>query len=63
MGIFELLLVDEAMRRLILRKADEGEIRQAARSGGMKTLLEDGIRKIEMGSTTLGEVFRVTQED
>ncbi|OPY02988.1 MAG: Type II secretion system protein E [Syntrophorhabdus sp. PtaB.Bin047] len=63
MGIFELLLVDEAMRKLILRKADEGEIREAARSGGMKTLLEDGIRKIEMGSTTLGEVFRVTQED
>jgi general secretion pathway protein E len=63
MGIFELLLVDEAMRRLILKKADEGEIRKAARSGGMKTLLEDGIRKIEMGSTTPGEVFRVTQED
>jgi type II secretory ATPase GspE/PulE/Tfp pilus assembly ATPase PilB-like protein len=29
----------------------------------MKTLLEDGIRKIEMGGTTPGEVFRVTQED
>lgn len=63
MGIFELLVVDEVMRRLILKNADEGEIRGAARQGGMKTLLEDGMRKIEMGSTTLGEVFRVTQED
>jgi general secretion pathway protein E len=63
MGIFELLIVDEVMRRLILKNADEGEIRGAARQGGMKTLLEDGMRKIEMGSTTLGEVFRVTQED
>ncbi len=63
MGIFELLVVDEAMRRLILRKADEGEIREVARRSGMKVLLEDGIRKIEAGSTTLDEVFRVTQED
>lgn len=63
MGIFELLVVDEVMRRLILKNADEGEIRAAARQGGMKTLLEDGMRKIEMGRTTLGEVFRVTQED
>jgi general secretion pathway protein E len=63
MGIFELLLVDEVMRRLILKNADEGQIREAARKNGMRTLLEDGIAKIRLGSTTPSEVFRVTQED
>ena len=43
MGIFELLVVDDDMRRLILKNADESEIREAARKNGMKTLLEDGL--------------------
>jgi len=51
------------MRRLILKNADEGQIKEAARKNGMRTLLEDGLAKIETGSTTLDEVFRVTQED
>lgn len=63
MGLFEFLIVDDAIRRLILKNADEGQIRETARQGGMNTLLEDGITKIGMGSTTLGEVFRVTRED
>ena len=63
MGIFELLVVDDDMRRLILKKADEREIRETARKNGMKTLLEDGLEKIRMGVTTLSEIFRVTQED
>ncbi|MCK9226630.1 MAG: type II secretion system ATPase GspE [Syntrophorhabdaceae bacterium] len=63
MGLFEFLVVDDVVRRLILKNADEGQIRQAARQGGMKTLLEDGLTKIELGSTTLPEVFRVTRED
>ncbi|MEN6616102.1 MAG: ATPase, T2SS/T4P/T4SS family, partial [Syntrophorhabdus sp.] len=63
MGLFEFLIVDDVMRRLILKNADEGEIREAARKNGMKTLLEDGIDKIERGKTTLGEVYRVTRED
>ncbi|HEX2965697.1 MAG TPA: type II secretion system ATPase GspE [Syntrophorhabdaceae bacterium] len=63
MGIFEMLTIDDDMRKLILNRADEGEIRRTARKNGMKTLLEDGLAKIEMGVTTLGEVFRVTQED
>lgn len=63
MGIFELLVVDDDVRRLCLARADEREIREAARKGGMMTLLEDGIQKIGMGRTTLSEVFRVTQED
>ena len=63
MGIFELLVVDDDMRRLILKKADEREIRETARKNGMKTLLEDGLEKIRMGVTTLSEIFSVTQED
>lgn len=63
MGIFELLVIDDDMRKLILKRADESKIRQAARKNGMKTLLEDGLEKIRMGVTTLSEIFRVTQED
>ncbi len=63
MGIFELLTVDEDIRNLILKNADESTIRQTARKNGMKTLLEDGLEKIRMGMTTLSELFRVTQED
>ncbi len=63
MGIFELLTIDDDTRRLILRNADESEIRQTARKNGMKTLLEDGLEKIKNGMTTLSELFRVTQED
>jgi general secretion pathway protein E len=63
MGIFELLAVDEEVRRLILKNADSGEIREAARAGGMATLLEDGIEKVRQGRTTLSELFRVTQEN
>ena len=62
-GLFELLIVDEDIRRLALKGADEGEIRAQARKAGMTTLLEDGVEKIKMGTTTLDEVFRVTRED
>ena len=61
-GIFELLVVEDELRKLILRNADANEIRDAARKHGMKTLLEDGADKVKAGITTLSEVFRVTQE-
>jgi general secretion pathway protein E len=61
-GVFELLLIDDDIRKLILRNADAGELRQAARERGMKTLLEDGAQKVRTGMTTLAEVFRVIQE-
>ena len=61
-GIFELLVVEDDLRKLILRNADANEIRDTARRHGMKTLLEDGADKVKAGITTLSEVFRVTQE-
>jgi len=61
-GIYELLVVDDDIRRLILKNADANELRAAAIRLGMKTLLENGVAKVSKGITTLSEVFRVTQE-
>jgi general secretion pathway protein E len=61
-GIFEMLIIDDEIRKLILANADANQIRTVARQRGMRTLLEDGIKKITAGETTLNEVFRVTQE-
>lgn len=61
-GIFELLLVTDEIRKLILKNADSREIRDAARQQGMMTLLEDGIDKVRRGMTTVSEILRVTQE-
>ncbi len=61
-GIFELLEVEEQIRRLILEKADANQLRTEGRRRGMRTLLEDGAEKVKAGLTTPGEVFRVTQE-
>jgi general secretion pathway protein E len=61
-GIFELLVVDDDIRRLILKHTDATEIRQVARKKGMRTLLEDGVDKVRAQKSTLHEVLRVTQE-
>jgi general secretion pathway protein E len=61
-GIFELLVVDDDIRRLILKNSDANQIREAARQHGMTTLLENGAEKIKNGITTYSEVLRVTQE-
>jgi general secretion pathway protein E len=63
MGIFELLIVDEDIRRLILKHADSKQLGAAARKNGMRTLIEDGIAKIQAGITTFSEILRVTQEE
>lgn len=61
-GIYELLPVDEAIRQLILGRADASTLRQMAISQGMRTLVEDGWAKVAQGLTTTQEVLRVTQE-
>ncbi|HMK50359.1 MAG TPA: type II secretion system ATPase GspE [Thermodesulfovibrionales bacterium] len=61
-GIFELLVVDDEIRKLILKSADSNQLRAAAKQNGMKTLLEDGAEKIRAGVSTLSEILRVIQE-
>jgi type IV pilus assembly protein PilB len=63
MGIHELLQVTDELRELITRRAPEHEIRMAARAGGMRTLLEDGIAKAAQGLTTLEAVLKVAAPD
>jgi len=62
MGIFELLVVDDAIRRLMIKDPDMNLIRESARRAGMKTLLEDGAIKAAAGVTAMSEVLRVTHE-
>jgi type IV pilus assembly protein PilB len=62
-GIFEILIVDDAIRELILKKSSSEDIKKAAVRAGMRTLREDGILKVMEGRTSLDEVMRVTQLD
>lgn len=63
MGIYELLLIDDDLRSLIVRKESSVAIKQLACQKGMLTLRDDGGRKILQGLTSIEEVSRVTQED
>lgn len=62
-GIYELLVIDDCIRSLILSRAPASEIRDAACARGMRTLRQDGWIKVEKGITTVEEVVRVTQQD
>jgi general secretion pathway protein E len=62
-GIYELLLVDDAVGPLILKRADAQAIKRAATDQGMDTLRDDGARKVLAGLTTVEEVLAATQED
>jgi general secretion pathway protein E len=63
LGIYELFVINEDVRSLILRKASSGELRRYATEKGMVTLREDGWAKARAGLTTVPEVLRVTQEE
>ncbi|RLB82310.1 MAG: secretion system protein E [Deltaproteobacteria bacterium] len=58
-GIFEVFQIDEELRKMIHRDANETELLRAARWSGMTTLLEDAINKVKAGITTCEEVLRV----
>jgi type II secretory ATPase GspE/PulE/Tfp pilus assembly ATPase PilB-like protein len=60
-GIYELLILNEAMRPLILNHAPATTIAQKAIEHGMRTLRTDGWTKVKAGETTIEEVLRVTQ--
>jgi general secretion pathway protein E len=62
MGIFEMMQVDDEIRKLIMANADASALTQASRRNGMRNLREDGWLKVAQGVTTVEEVMRVTQE-
>ena len=61
-GIFEVFVVDESIRQLLLRLAPVNEIRAKGIENGMITMFEDGLKKVERGITTIEEVLRVVRE-
>ena len=60
--IMEFMVMDDALRRAVMRHAGMGELEQLAREAGMRTMYEDGIAKALAGLTTIEEVLRVTEE-
>ena len=63
LGIYEIFQIDDQVRNLIFEQVSSTELRTKARELGMRTLREDGIRKVVAGITTLEEVLRVTMGD
>jgi type II secretory ATPase GspE/PulE/Tfp pilus assembly ATPase PilB-like protein len=63
MGIYEIVVVDEAVRQLIMAKAPAEAIKQQLVKAGWKSMRQDGWQKVAMGQTTPEEVLRVTMED
>ena len=59
-GLFEIMTIDDEIRRLIEEKASTEDIRSAATRGGMKSLREVGLRAAAEGRTTIEEVLRET---
>ena len=61
-GIYELLLMNEPIRDVLIHQRGVGELRRMARSAGMRTLREDGMRLLREGLTSLEELLRVTHD-
>jgi len=62
MGIFEMMEVNDEIRRMIIKGEDAGALTRTARRNGMRNLREDGWLKVQNGVSTVEEVMRVTQE-
>jgi general secretion pathway protein E len=62
-GIYELLLIDDAVGPLVLKSADAQTVRRAAQDMGMDTLRDDGARKVLAGLTTVEEVLAAKGEE
>ena len=61
-GLFELLIIDDAIRDAVVARAPAGEIRRLGIDGGMRLLVTDGHEKVAAGMTTMEEVLRVTSD-
>jgi general secretion pathway protein E/type IV pilus assembly protein PilB len=62
-GIFEIFVINDEVRHMIYERVSASNLRHKARALGMRTLREDGLRKVLNGMTSLQEVFRVTMGD
>jgi general secretion pathway protein E len=62
-GIYELMLVDDDIRALVLKNTDSSTIKRAAVDRGMLTLMQHGAYKVALGVTTAAEILSVTAED
>jgi len=62
MGIFELFIMTDEARELVLNNSSSTELNKKAKESGMKGLKEDGLNKVKRGYTTVEEVMRVTQD-
>lgn len=60
-GIFEMMMMTDHVRRLTIGRVGASEIARAAKADGMVTMLEDGLSKVAAGITTFAEVRRVTE--
>ena len=61
-GIFEIFAMNDEIRELTLRRATVNELKTAAIKNGMHMMIDDGLRKVKLGITTLEEVLTVTGE-
>jgi type II secretion system protein E len=62
MGIYELLIMTDNIRELVIENTPSTVLCKKAREFGMRTLKEDGMEKVKRGYTTIEEVLRVTQD-
>ena len=62
-GIFEMMVVTDEIRSLILQNGSPGELRSEAAKQGMTSLRDDGFRHLSEGRTTVEEVRRVTKDE
>lgn len=61
-GIFEVMEINVELQQAIINKKDATTIKLIARKNSMQTMLEDGLKKVRIGETTLEEIVRVVQE-
>ena len=59
LGIYEVMVVSEAIRRLIVERKSADEVSRVATAEGMRTLREDGLEKVLQGMTSMEEIARV----
>jgi type II secretory ATPase GspE/PulE/Tfp pilus assembly ATPase PilB-like protein len=62
MGIYELLVMNDAIREMVIENVSSSVLGKKAAESGMKTLREDGMEKVRRGYTTIEEVLRVVQD-